>query len=378
MRYWPNVERLKSQRAIVGIFLFISSSVLRKIIHIDMDAFFASVEQRDFPELRGKAVAVGGGGNRGVVAAASYEARKFGVRSAMPSVIAQRKCPHLIFVKHRFDVYRSTSLIIRSIFKEYTDLVEPLSLDEAYLDVTENKKQMLSATHIAQEIKQRIYDQTNLVASAGVSFNKFLAKIASDYDKPDGLYVITPEEAENFIEQLSINKFFGIGKKTEERMRKMGIFKGKDLKKMSKEGLKQRFGKAGNHYYNICRAVDNRSVIPFREAKSIGAENTFGSDVATIIDVKEKLDPIIGKVSDRLEKRNRKGKTVTLKIKYSNFDQVTRSKTLLKPLSSAQELREIIFELLEQESLNTSVRLLGVSVSNFEKEIIIPQMTLGF
>ncbi|MCK5700612.1 MAG: DNA polymerase IV, partial [Cyclobacteriaceae bacterium] len=252
---------------------------MRKIIHIDMDAFFASIEQRDNPDLLGKPVAVGGAGKRGVVAAASYEARKFGVFSAMPASIALRKCPELIFTKPRFDVYKEVSNQIRQIFLEYTDLVEPLSLDEAYLDVTENKKGLGSATIIAREIKSKINSTTHLIASAGVSINKFLAKVASDQDKPDGLYVIKPNQAESFVDGLAIEKFFGIGKVTAKKMHELGINTGADLKQISIEELVRRFGKVGRYYFDIARAIDKRLVNPNRIRKSLGAERTFEDDL---------------------------------------------------------------------------------------------------
>lgn len=353
--------------------------VIRKIIHIDMDAFFASVEQRDFPELQGKAVAVGGGEERGVVAAASYEARKFGVRSAMAGRKAMELCPHLIFVPPRFEAYKTTSLIIRAIFKEYTELIEPLSLDEAYLDVSTNKKNMLSATHIAQEIKVRIKEMTGLTASAGVSYNKFLAKIASDYDKPDGLFVITPEQGQEFIEKLAIERFHGIGKVTAEKLRKMGVFRGKDLKKFSKEGLTQRFGKSGPYFYNLARAIDNRPVVPQREPKSVGAETTFQQDVVRKEVLKKKLDPLVDRVVTRMERSKLEGKTITLKIKYSDFKQITRSKTQHDFTRDKTQIQLLIYQLLDDELLLESVRLIGVSVSNFSSEQIQEsQLTLRY
>lgn len=347
----------------------------RKIIHIDMDAFFASVEQRDNPEWKGKPIAVGGGGDRGVVAAASYEARKFGVRSAMASIVAKRKCPHLIFAPPRFDVYRTTSLVIRSIFKQYTSLIEPLSLDEAYLDVTENKKGNPSATLIAEEIRAKIFEQTGLTASAGVSFNKFLAKIASDQNKPNGVFVVEPEEAIHFIEQLPIDRFFGIGKVTAERLRKMGVFKGKDLKKISLVGLTQRFGKSGSHYYNICRAIDNREVVPFREPKSIGAESTFSADTDNKETLKEKLMPLIKRIDDRLKKKRKEIRTITLKLKYSDFETVSRSKSLVQTTNDKEIITDVLFQLLEEEELKTTVRLIGASVSNFDKAVEDSQLS---
>ena len=360
-------------------FFCLFGPVIRKIIHIDMDAFFASVEQRDFPELQNKAIAVGGGGDRGVVAAASYEARKFGVRSAMAGRRAVELCPHLIFVKPRFEAYKTTSLIIRSVFKEYTDLIEPLSLDEAYLDVSTNKKNMLSATHIAQEIKQKIKEKTALTASAGVSYNKFLAKIASDYDKPDGLYVITPDQGQAFIEKLAIERFHGIGKVTSEKLRKMGVFRGKDLKRFSLEGLTQRFGKSGPYFYELARAIDNRPVVPQREPKSVGAETTFANDLVKKDELKNKLSPLVEKVAARLVKSKQEGKTITLKIKYSDFRQITRSTTLFYFTNKSVEIKATVFQLLDKEELQNSVRLVGCSVSNFySEEEQKPQLTLRY
>jgi DNA polymerase-4 len=341
----------------------------RKIIHIDMDAFYASVEQRDHPELQGKPVAVGGSGKRGVVASASYEARKYGVRSAMPSVTALRKCPDLIFVKSRFDVYRAVSRQIRDIFFDYTDLVEPLSLDEAYLDVTENKKGINSGTIIAEEIRRRIREETGLTASAGVSFNKFLAKIASDINKPNGIKVITPPEAKAFLEALPIEKFHGIGKVTAKKMNKLGIYTGKDLKTWSEIELVRRFGKVGRHYYRIVRADDQRPVNPNRIRKSIGAERTFREDLVQMEDMKEKLTHIAGIVFEHMEKSDNYGRTVTLKIKSADFVISTRSKSFAIEVTELDDLVAIAHELLESNWDEVDkVRLLGVSVSNLQKE----------
>ncbi len=344
-------------------------SAHRKIIHIDMDAFFASVEQRDDPELRGKPVAVGGAGTRGVVAAASYEARKFGVRSAMPSVWAKRLCPGLIFVKSRFEVYREVSNQIRSIFLDYTDLVEPLSLDEAYLDVTENKKGLKSATFIAKQIRQRIEDRTSITASAGVSFNKFLAKIASDINKPNGIKVIIPEEALAFIETLPIEKFHGIGKVTAGKMHRMGIATGADLKKRSKIELVKSFGKAGRHYFNIVRAIDNREVNPNRIRKSIGAERTFHEDLENIEAMQQKLSYLATIVYDYMKKHNNFGRTITLKVKTAEFKILNRSKSFGSEVRTLEQLETIVFNLLtENQTEFEKVRLLGLTVSNLEKE----------
>lgn len=341
----------------------------RKIIHIDMDAFYASVEQRDQPELRGKPVAVGGSGKRGVVASASYEARKYGVRSAMPSITARRKCPDLIFVKSRFDVYRQVSRQIRDIFFDYTDLVEPLSLDEAYLDVTENKKGVNSGTLIAEEIRKRIFEETQLTASAGVSFNKFLAKIASDINKPNGIKVIIPEEALDFIERLPIEKFHGIGRVTAAKMRRLGIQNGGDLKEWSEVDLVQRFGKVGRHYYRIVRAEDDREVNPHRIRKSIGAERTFGEDLTDVNAMKEKLTYLSGIVFEYMQKSENFGRTVTVKIKSADFRISSRSKTFGMEVTNLEDLVAITHELLDnnQEELD-KVRLLGVAVSNLQKE----------
>ncbi|MEQ8704025.1 MAG: DNA polymerase IV [Phaeodactylibacter sp.] len=341
----------------------------RKIIHIDMDAFYASVEQRDRPELKGRPVAVGGSSLRGVVASASYEARKYGVRSAMPSVTAKRLCPDLTFVKSRFDVYRSVSSQIREIFSTYTDLVEPLSLDEAYLDVTEPLRGPRSATLIAQEICQRIQAETGLTASAGISFNKFLAKVASDINKPNGMKVIPPEEALSFLEALEIEAFHGIGKVTATKMRRMGIFTGKDLKALSEIEMVQRFGKVGRHYYRIVRAEDNRPVNPNRIRKSIGAERTFKENLTKVAEMEEKLAYLCQVVYQYMDKADNFGRTVTLKAKTPDFKILTRSRTFNRELRQQEELlrtvRELLYEHLEEIG---QVRLLGISVSNLSKE----------
>jgi len=345
-----------------------------------MDAFYASVEQRDNPELRGKPVAVGGSGERGVVAAASYEARKFGVRSALSSKVAKRKCPGLIFVSPRFDVYKKISDQIRELFFEYTDLVEPLSLDEAYLDVTYAKKGKPSATLIAREIKTRIKEETGLTASAGVSYNKFLAKVASGMDKPDGLYVVTPGEADKFIETLEIKKFFGIGKVTARKMNEMGIWFGRDLKKVGRFELVRLFGKAGNYYYEIARGIDNRPVESSRERKSIGAENTFSEDLYLEDDLKNEIINICETLWRRIERSGKKGKTVTLKIKFADFKQLTRSKTLTEfIISKGQLLNEGLKLLKKEQPLPKGVRLLGLTLSNFPEEREGPvQLTIDF
>lgn len=335
-----------------------------------MDAFYASVEQRDNPELKGKPIAVGGSAERGVVAAASYEARKFGVKSAMPSKIAARKCPQLIFVKPRFDAYKSVSQEIRNIFYNYTDLVEPLSLDEAYLDVTSNKKQIPSATLIAQEIRKRIKEETQLTASAGISINKFLAKTASDVNKPDGFYLVKPEEAEAFVERLPIERFFGIGKVTAEKMHKMGINTGLDLKKWSEYALIDRFGKAGRYYYKIARAIDNREVNPNRIRKSLGAENTFSKDLMSHEEVLSELAKINEILKGRIERSNTKGKTLTLKVKYTDFQQITRSKTVDYWIDGAEKVAQLYPDLADLVELDKGIRLLGLTLSNLNHDLV--------
>ena len=349
-----------------------------------MDAFYASVEQRDNPALRGKPVAVGGSRRRGVVAAASYEARAYGVRSAMPSTTAYKRCPDIIFVKPNFDKYRDISYQIREIFFQYTDLVEPLSLDEAFLDVTLNKKGIPTATRIAQLIREEIFNRTHLTASAGISINKFLAKVATDIHKPNGITLIPPDQVNAFLEKLPIEKFHGIGKKTAEKMKRMGIRSGKDLKDRSELELAQRFGKMGRYYYQIVRAQDNRPVKPNRERKSIGAENTFSDDLTSPGEMLEKLGPIVEKVITRLEKNGGTARTVTLKIKYNDFVQTTRSKTSAQELSKLEELWPLIQELLYQPHFpKKPVRLLGVSLSKLQsppRELPLEgtQLTLSF
>ncbi|MEN8704027.1 MAG: DNA polymerase IV [Polaribacter sp.] len=344
----------------------------RKIIHVDMDAYYASVAELDNPELRGKAIAVGGGGDRGVVSAASYEARKFGVKSAMSNVLAKQKCPHIIFVKSDFARYKELSAQIREIFFEYTDLVEPLSLDEAYLDVTENKKGNPSANEIAREIRQKIYDKTGLRASAGISINKFIAKVASDINKPNGQKTIHPEEVIQFIEELPVNKFYGVGKVTAAKMYNLGIFVGNDLKKKTLEELSLLFGKSGLNYYNIVRGIHKSEVKPNRIRKSVGAERTFRENISSEIYMLDKLNDIADEIEKRMEKSNSKGKTITLKIKYSDFTQQTRSKTVGQFLSKKKEFFPIVKELLYQDKLENSVRLLGLSFSNLNNNIQEP------
>lgn len=334
-----------------------------------MDAFYASIEQRDNPEIRNKPVAVGYSGDRGVVASASYEARKYGVKSAMPSKVALRKCPHLIFVSNNFDVYKSVSRQIMDIFHEYTDLVEPLSLDEAFLDVTNNFKNIPSATEVAKEIKRRIFEETSLTASAGVSFNKFLAKIASDYNKPNGLYIIKPQHAEKFVEELPIEHFFGVGKVTGLKMHRLGIKTGWDLKQRSEQQLIQLFGKAGSIYYQNARAIDNRDVNPNRIRKSVGSENTFSTDLDSLQELLSELDIIAQDVTRRIKRSSFMGKTITLKIKYSDFKIITRSKTLPIYVTDYETLFDIGKELLEGIDLTPKIRLMGLSIKTNETQM---------
>jgi len=331
-----------------------------------MDAFFASVEQRDNPSLRGKPVAVGGSGERSVVAAASYEARRFGVHSAMASSVAKRHCPQLIFAKPRFSVYSAISRQVRKILDEYSDLVEPLSMDEAYLDVTYAKKGKPSATLIAKEIRQRIKDETGLTASAGVSYNKFLAKMASEVNKPDGLFVITPDEASDFIDSLEIRKFYGIGKVTAKKLNETGINFGRDLKLLDRQELVRMFGKAGNYYFEIVRGIDNRPVEESLERKSIGGEETFEHDLYLTEQMKPELEAIADRVWQHVTYSGSKGKTVTLKIKYADFVQQTRSKTTTNYVISKSDFFDTGWQLLlVEEPFRTGIRLLGLTLSNF-------------
>lgn len=351
-----------------------------------MDAFYASVEQLDNPELRGKPIAVGGGEKRGVVSAASYEARQFGVRSALSGFIAKQRCPDLIFVKPRFDRYREVSHKIRKIFLEYTDLVEPLSLDEAYLDVTENKKGNPSATLIAKEIRARIYDELGLRASAGISINKFIAKVASDINKPNGQKTVGPEEVSDFLEQLEIRKFYGVGKVTAEKMYKLGIFTGLDLKGKSPEFLERHFGKNGIHYHQVVRGIHLSPVKTNRDPKSVGAERTFSENLSSEIFMTERLAHIAAELEKRLLKNQRAGKTITLKIKYSDFSLHTRSKTLNDFIYRKTDILTEAKKLLLQEKLENSVRLLGITLSNLntgkdheeEKQGISVQLSFEF
>lgn len=340
----------------------------RKIIHIDMDAFYASVEQRDNPEYRGKPLVVGGLPQErgGVVATASYEARKFGIRSAMPSKQALKLCPHALFVRPRFDAYKEVSRKIREIFSRYTDLIEPLSLDEAYLDVTQDKLHIGSAIDIAQQIKQAIKDELQLTASAGVSINKFVAKIASDINKPDGLKFIGPSAVEAFMETLPVEKFHGVGKVTAEKMRKIGLFTGADLKNMAEDELIKHFGKVGRFYYQIVRGIDEREVQPHRETKSLAAEDTFAYDLTTLGEMENELDKIAVLVYNRLLKNNLKGRTITLKIKYSDFKQITRNKSFTAPVANLETISNTAKQLLATTSPeDKKIRLLGISLSNF-------------
>ena len=340
---------------------------MRKIIHIDMDAFYASVEQRDDPELRGKPVAVGYAARRGVVAAASYEARKFGVRSAMPSVTAQRHCPALVFVPPRFDVYRAVSLQIRGIFAEYTPLVEPLSLDEAYLDVTENRRGLPTAAATATEIRSRIFESTGLTASAGISYNKFLAKLASDYRKPNGQFVIPPDRGAAFVEPLAVGKFHGIGPVAAEKMNRLGIHTGADLRARSVEFLTSHFGKAGAWYYAISRGEDERPVKPDRARKSSGSETTFHEDLTESAAIEREVLTQADEVWTWCEAANAFGRTVTVKIKFADFRQATRSRSVAVAVKSQSLLHELSLELIRSVlPTQKGIRLVGVSVSNFD------------
>ncbi|WP_158846707.1 DNA polymerase IV [Algibacter sp. L1A34] len=359
---------------------------IRKIIHVDMDAFYASVAQLDNPELIGKAIAVGGSGRRGVISAASYEARKFGVKSAMSGNLAIKLCPELIFVKTDFERYTSISKKIRKIFLDYTDLVEPLSLDEAYLDVTQNKKGNPSASMIAEEIRARIFNEVGLTASAGISINKFIAKIASDYNKPNGQKTVNPEEVIPFLETLDIRKFYGVGKVTAEKMYQKGIFTGMDLKQKSIEFLEEHFGKSGSYYYNVVRGIHTSEVKPNRIRKSLAAERTFSENLSSEVFMMEKLEQISEEVTKRLLKSKVAGKTVTLKIKYSDFSLQTRSKTLPYFISDKNIILETAKDLLYQEKMSNSVRLLGISLSNLntdtkkapEPKSVSAQLKFGF
>lgn len=342
---------------------------VRKIIHVDMDAFYASVEQRDAPELRGKPVAVGWAAARGVVASASYEARAFGVRSAMPSISAQRRCPELVFVRPRFDVYRAVSAQIRGIFAEYTDLIEPLSLDEAYLDVTENKHGVGIATEVAQMIRDRIEAVTGLTASAGISYNKFLAKMASGLNKPNGQAVITPARGPDFVARLPVKKFHGVGPATATKMEGLGIVTGADLRERSLEFLIEHFGKSGRWYHQIAQGIDERPVEPHRPRKSVGAEDTFADDIFDFEPAGREIVSLVEKVWRYCEARAISGRTVTLKVKYADFQQITRSKTLAVAFASAAELEATATALLEALfPVEKGIRLLGVTLSSLDEK----------
>ena len=353
----------------------------RKIIHVDMDAFFAAVEQRDDPALRGLPVAVGGSRERGVVAAASYEARKFGVRSAMPSVTARRLCPDLVFVPPRFEVYRSVSEQIRRVFAEYTPLVEPLSLDEAYLDVTTNLKAIPQATRIAREIRAAILERTELTASAGISYNKFLAKLASDHRKPNGQFTITPEMGPAFVEHLDVGRFHGIGPATAAKMNGLGLRTAADLRAQTEDFLIRHFGKTGSHFHQIARGIDDRPVVPDRPRKSAGSETTFGRDLDTESAVTAALEPLIDDVWRWRETADAAGRTVTVKLRYANFEQTTRSRTVAAPIADRSAFTAIAVDLVRGLfPLRRPVRLLGVTLSHFD-EPGRPgdgQMTFGF
>jgi DNA polymerase-4 len=355
-----------------------AASPQRKIIHVDMDAFYASVEQRDNPDLCGKPVAVGGSAERGVVAAASYEARKFGVRSAMPSVTAKRQCPDLIFVKPRFEVYRAVSQQIREIFAEHTPIIEPLSLDEAYLDVTENLQNIALARDIATAIRAKIKEVTGLNASAGISYNKFLAKLASDHRKPNGQYVIRPEMGPAFVEALPVSKFHGIGPATGAKMNSLGLYTGLDMRNQSLDFMNANFGKAGAYYYWISRGIDERPVRANRIRKSVGAENTFSSDLTEFDVMIAELEPLIDKVWRHCEDKVARGRTVTLKVKFSDFELISRSRTLAGAVGSRSELKSVSAELLKALfPMEKAVRLLGVSVSSFEQDNEPEQISLA-
>lgn len=352
----------------------------RKIIHVDMDAFYASVEQHDHPELRGKPVCVGGG-KYGVVAAASYEARKFGIRSAMPGKLALEKCPELIVIKPRFQRYKEISQQIRQIFYEYTDLVEPLSLDEAYLDVTENKKGIESANQIAREIRKTIFEETGLTASAGISVNKFLAKVASDYNKPNGQKTIHPIQILEFMEELPIEKFYGIGKVTANKMHQMHIFKGSDLKKKSLEELIRIFGKSGNYYYHVVRGIHRSEVKPHRIQKSVGVEETYWENLLDEESVFKQLKLISEDLEERLRRKEIRGKSLTLKIKYRDFSVYTRSKTQEMYYENLEDFYKTAKKLWELRPFDKPVRLLGLSLSNLntqEKKQVSVQLKIPF
>ena len=350
---------------------------LRKIIHVDMDAFYASVEQRDDPSLKGKPVAVGGG-HRGVVTAASYEARPFGVRSAMPSVTARRRCPELIFVKPRFDVYRAVSQQIRAIFFDYTDLVEPLSLDEAYLDVTEDRQGLGSARAIAEDIRRRIREECALTASAGVSYCKFIAKLASDHRKPDGLCVITPEKGPEFVASLPVARFHGVGPVTAKKMEHLGILTGADLREWTLPALEAQFGSSGSWYWRICRGIDEREVRPDRPYKSVSAERTFDEDLRDPERLADELTRIAGYAWDRVKRAEVAGRTVTLKVKFGDFTIITRSKSFAANVPDHEAFTLAGQGLLAAlHPLPNGIRLLGLGLHNLNEESIESPVQLG-
>jgi DNA polymerase IV len=352
---------------------------IRKIIHVDMDAFYASVEQRDDPTLRGKPVAVGYPAKRGVVAAASYEARDFGVRSAMPSTVAIRKCAELVFVPPRFDAYREVSKQVQGIFKDYTRLVEPLSLDEAYLDVTDNLKGIPTAWETAKEIRARIYDEIRLTASAGISCNKFLAKIASDYRKPNGQFAIMPDRAEAFVASLPVAKFHGVGPKTAAKMRALGIETGADLRAQTLDFLQDRFGKAGSWYYNIARGRDDRLVQPDRERKSLGSETTFSEDLSDPVQIEAGVIAMADDVWTWCEKANARGRTVTVKIKWADFQISTRSRSMEVTIQTRDKLHQVAIDLIRSVfPPRKGVRLVGVTLSNFRSQAVGEAAELPF
>ncbi|MEE7455925.1 DNA polymerase IV [Methylorubrum populi] len=343
------------------------STPMRKIIHIDMDAFYASVEQRDDPSLRGRPLAVGGSRERGVVMAASYEARRFGVRSAMPSATARRLCPDLVFVRPRFEAYKTVSSDIRTVLEEHTPIIEPVALDEAYLDVTENLKGLPTATEVAREIRATILARTGLVASAGVSYNKFLAKVASDHRKPDALFVITPAMGPGFVEALPIGQFRGVGPATEAKMRRLGILTGADLKARSLDELRASFGSAGEYYHRVARAIDDRPVRAHRERKSIGAETTFTDDTSEYAVLADRLQPCLDKVWAVATAKAVAARTVTLKLKFSDFAQITRARSLPVALADRATLEEVSLGLLRETfPLRRSVRLIGAALSSLQ------------
>ncbi|OJU80965.1 MAG: hypothetical protein BGO10_06680 [Chlamydia sp. 32-24] len=350
----------------------------RKIIHIDMDAFYAAIEQRDFPELKGKPVIVGGSPeSRGVVATASYEARKYGIRSAMPSATARRLCPQAIFIRPRFDVYKNVSAQLHEIFQEYTDCIEPLALDEAYLDVTTNKKDEKSATYVAKKILAQIQYETNLTASAGVSFNKFLAKLASGWRKPNEITIITPEKAQEFVNKLPIGEFYGVGKATETKMLNLGINNGKDLQDFGVDRLITYFGnKMGRFFYNLSLCNDERLVNTFRERKSIGKESTFQRDLSGEEIIKTEIVKLAKIVCAEMQSKNLLGRTVQLKLRYANFKTITRSRSLEKPTNSLEAVQEVLLTLLKQTLIDIDpIRLLGVSISSFGEKNTKPRLS---